>query len=256
MPTLTAEQGHRRAPVFGQLRLVLALARQHGPLFVLDRLVWKVRGQRGFAPMRLARRYCRGMGIELGASASNPFNLPGARNCAPYSADPSDPDHGDFEIYREEQVRLGGAWAPVDLVGEADAIPVPDGSQDYVLSSHVVEHVPDLISAFLEWNRVLRPGGIVFMIFPKRDALPLDASRPVTPLEEFIEDYRTRQTLHTHPIPPGERVRGHYHVFTLESMLALIDWCNRELGLSWEVLCTEQTDSKVGNGHTAVCRRR
>jgi ubiquinone/menaquinone biosynthesis C-methylase UbiE len=41
----------------------------------------------------------------------------------------------------------------------------------------VVEHLPDPIAAFFEWNRVLKAGGTIFMIFPKRDALPADRGR-------------------------------------------------------------------------------
>src|SRR4029079_14144421 len=123
-----------------------------------------------FPEMRLAHEYCLGRGIELGASANNRYALPGAINVSPWDDDPGSPDHADFIRSRDYQVRVCGAYAEVDLKGEADAIPVPDGSQDYVLSSHVIEHVTDTIGAFLEWKRVLRPGGIVFMVFPKRDA--------------------------------------------------------------------------------------
>jgi SAM-dependent methyltransferase len=203
--------------------------------------------------MELATRYCQGSGIELGAAAHNPFDLPNSINVAPFSDDPSHVDYNDFLIYREEQVKNCGYYAVVDLVGEADAIPITDGSQDYVISSHVIEHLPNLISAFLEWNRVLVPGGIIFMIFPKRDAAPQDLERPVTPLDHFIEDYSLKRTIWTHEMEE-DRIRGHYHVFTLSSMLELIQWCNQNLNLSWKVEAAEETDSKIGNGHTVVCR--
>jgi ubiquinone/menaquinone biosynthesis C-methylase UbiE len=58
----------------------------------------------------------------------------------------------------------------VDVVAEATDLPFADGELDYVASSHVLEHLPDIFSAWLEWWRVLRPGGISFMIVPKRDA--------------------------------------------------------------------------------------
>ena len=143
----------------------------------------------------------------------------------------------------------------MDRKGEADAIPVEDHSQDYVISSHVIEHVPDAISAFLEWKRVLRAGGTIFMIFPKRDAAPLDADRPLTELQEFIDDYREKRNVVTHPTPAGHSTRGHYHVFSLASMLALIAWGNEHVDLGWEVVATEETDTKVGNGHTVVSRQ-
>lgn len=209
-----------------------------------------------FREMKLAHAWCRGSGIELGAAAHNPFGLPGAINAAPFSDRPGDVDYQDFLLYKNEQERLCGRYALVDLVCEAHALQVPDASQDYVISSHVVEHLPDLVSAFLEWNRVLKPGGVAFMVFPKRNALEADARRPITPLAEFIDDYNRKASIHTHPLEAGHGIRGHYHVFTLDSMLELIAWCNRNLDLRWTVERVEKTDSKVGNGHTVVARYR
>jgi SAM-dependent methyltransferase len=202
--------------------------------------------------MELAHLYCKGNGVELGAAAHNPFNLPGSINVAPFSDQVDHVDYRDFMLYRGEQVKLCGHYAKIDLVGEAHAVPVDDASQNYVISSHVVEHLPDLISAFEDWNRILKPGGIIFMIFPKRDVLPSDAARPVTPLSHFIEDYALRRTVATHNSDAG--IRGHYHVFTLGSMLELIYWCNSNINLNWKVEAVEETDSKWGNGHTVVCR--
>jgi len=207
-----------------------------------------------FPDMALAHHYCIGSGIELGAAAQNPFHLPGAINVAPFSDDPNNIDYQDYLIYQNEQIKHCGQYVQIDLVGEAHAIPVPDQSQDYVISSHVVEHLPDLISAFLEWNRVLKPGGIVFMLFPKRDILSVDAERPITPISHFVEDFYLHRTPETHPIDPGNGIRGHYHVFSLGSMLELVHWCNVNLGLSWHVEEVEETDSKNGIGHTVVCR--
>ncbi len=204
--------------------------------------------------MELAHHYCKGVGIELGAAAHNPFNLPNAINVAPFSDDPESVDYKDFLIYQQEQVRNCGHYAKVDLVGEADAVSVEDRSQDYVISSHVVEHLPDLLSAFMEWNRFLRPGGIIFMIFPKHDAAAMDALRPITPLSHFIEDWHLKRTIWTHSIEEGHGIRGHYHVFTLGSMLELIHWANLNLSLSWKIEAVEETDSKFGNGHTVICR--
>ncbi|MCC6801965.1 MAG: class I SAM-dependent methyltransferase [Anaerolineae bacterium] len=204
--------------------------------------------------MKLAHQYCTGSGIELGAAAHNPFDLPNSINVAPFSDDPSHVDYRDFLFYQQEQVKRCGHYAKVDLVGEAHAIPLDDNSQDYVISSHVVEHLPNLVTAFLEWNRILRPGGVIFMIFPKRDALPSDVHRPITPLSHYIDDYNQKQTIWTHANEAGHSIRGHYHVFTLNSMLELIQWADENLNLGWKVEAVEETDSKVGNGHTVVCR--
>jgi SAM-dependent methyltransferase len=203
----------------------------------------------------LAHNYCVGEGIELGAAAHNPFNLPSSVNVSPFSDDPDNPEFEDWITYKKHQIENCGRYAIVDLPGEACSIPVPDASQDYILSSHVVEHVPDLVGAFFEWNRVLRKGGVIFTIFPKHDAAELDARREITSLWHFIEDFVFGRDPETHPFDGVEpRRRGHYHVFSLESMVGLIEWCNRHLGLNWQIQEVEETDSKVGNGHSVVAR--
>jgi|GEM_PF-1188950 len=141
----------------------------------------------GDAPARLAREDalahalldgCRG--LEIGAAAHNPFGL-NARNVAV---------PGDWEFYARSQADMGVEAAPVAIWATADNIPVRARSQDFVISSHVVEHLPDLVGALLEWDRVVRDGGHVYMIVPLKGALPDDAPRPLTPLEHFVDDWR------------------------------------------------------------------
>ncbi|NGY64907.1 class I SAM-dependent methyltransferase [Lentzea sp. NEAU-D13] len=49
------------------------------------------------------------------------------------------------------------------LDGDAESIPLPDGSVDVVWMSTVVHHVRDLPAAGAELRRVLRPGGVVVL---------------------------------------------------------------------------------------------
>lgn len=126
-------------------------------------------------------------------------------------------------------------------------------SQDYVISSHVIEHLPDPIGAFIEWTRLLKPGGTIFMIVPHRDALPADKGRPISPMDEIETAYRENYTPDTHPYQSQGR-RGHYWVFALESMKELIEMCNGAFGLGWTLVHEEAIDAKVGNGFTLVYR--
>lgn len=198
-----------------------------------------------FPESALARRYCQGRGVELGAAAHNPFNLPDCLNVAP--------DDGNLEFYRASQAAMCGAFAEVDLWGLAGAIPLPDSSLDYVVSSHVIEHCADPVGAFLEWNRVLKPGGIVFMIFPKRDALPADQGRPVSEVSAMVAAHLERDRARPRDEAHGGD-QGHVFVYTLGTMLDLILIANRRFGLEWTVLEAQETDDKVGNGHTVVAR--
>lgn len=204
-----------------------------------------------FPEMALAHQWCKGEGLEYGAAAHNPFGLPGARNVAPYSEDPDHPDHADFELYRRAQVSLCGGYAHIDLCSDARKVDLPDHTQDFIISSHVIEHISDPIAVFEEANRLLKVGGIFFMIFPKRDAHVPDRLRPITSLDYFINIY-----LGLDYPDPKQGHRGHFCVYTLKSMLELLDWCEDFINLDWEIVATEETDSKVGNGHTVVARKR
>ncbi len=207
-------------------------------------------------PMKLAFRYCKGTGIEIGAAAHNPFYLPGSLNLAIYSGDQNSKAYKDFLMYRQEQVNTCGAYASIDIAAEAHAVPLKAASQNYVISSHVIEHIPDLISAFLEWDRIVKPGGILFIIFPKRNAIHADSIRPLTPLEHFIEDFQLKRDADSHPLESGHSFWGHYHVFSLQTLIDLIGWSRSHVGLNWKVVHTEETDSKVGNGHTLVLKKK
>lgn len=198
-----------------------------------------------FPEMPLAHKYCIGQGIEFGAAAHNPFGLRGSINVAP--AD-------DFDFYKYHQIKMCGQYAEIDIEAEAHDVPLPDESQDYIISSHVIEHIPNPIAAFLEWNRFLKPDGIIFMIVPKRDAHPPDKLRPISTLEEIIEAYEQNYTVDTFPDPTIDR-RGHYFVYKVLLVMEIIAYCNLELGFNWKTVRTEDSDSKVGNGFTVIARK-
>lgn len=81
-------------------------------------------------------RILRGQGIDVG-SGTDP--LPGAR--------PWDVSDGDGTL----------------LAG------VPDNSQDFVHSSHCLEHLADPLLALRHWLRVVKPGGFVVVLVPDED---------------------------------------------------------------------------------------
>lgn len=48
-------------------------------------------------------------------------------------------------------------------------LPFPSNSQDYVYSSHVLEHIEDYMVTINEWVRVTKPGGFIITVVPHRD---------------------------------------------------------------------------------------
>ena len=201
-----------------------------------------------FPESALAHQYCIDNGVEIGAAAHNSFGLPGSINVAP---------EDDYQFYVEVQNKMCGAHALIDIVGEADDTQVDDHSQNYVISSHAIEHFPDVVGAFLEWNRILRLGGIIFMTVPHRDAHPPDVGRELSSVEQLFKAYEdgwTAQTVPADVVKAAGGQRGHIWVFTLDSMLQLIAASNEAYGLSWDVVDTLAVDDKVGNGFTVVAK--
>jgi len=188
---------------------------------------------------------CIGQGIELGAAAHNPFGLAGAINIAPCD---------DSEVYEAAQIAMCGSYAKIDICAEAHCLPLSAGTQEYVVSSHVVEHLPNPVAAFFEWNRVLKLGGVIVMIVPLPGAHPPDAGRPIVTVEELMEGYRLGYGVENFP-DKSVPARGHYYVYTLARMLELIEHLNAHHGLRWEILLTEKKDSKVGNGFTVIAQK-
>jgi SAM-dependent methyltransferase len=72
---------------------------------------------------------------------------------------------------------------------------LPGGSLDVLFSNHVVEHLPALGSAFAEFNRLLRGGGLLFLVLPNFNGAAarngrflnwIGEAHPVAPTREFF----------------------------------------------------------------------
>jgi len=140
------------------------------------------------------------------------------------------------------------------LHGHAAFIPLYNDTLDYIISSHVMEHIPDPIRAWKEWVRVLKPNGLVLMIVPHHDALRGD-KRPV---EDFTLDrvwQAHRDRWHQDNIPVGAvhgGPYGHWWKWTPEVLQAAIEkWMPY-----WVPIDFEDPDSKVGNGFFLAYRLR
>jgi predicted SAM-dependent methyltransferase len=77
-----------------------------------------------------------------------------------------------------------------DIIDNGETLAtIPDGSCDFVIANHFLEHTEDPISTVATFLRVLKPGGIAFMAIPDK-RYTFDQQRPVTPFAHVLRDYR------------------------------------------------------------------
>lgn len=197
-----------------------------------------------FPEHELAHTHLDGLkGIEIGGSAHNPFNIKGCLN-VDYTSSLDTP-------FKRAEIEQCGEALKVDIIDDGECLhTIEDNSQDFVLSSHVLEHFPNLLNALNNWIRVCKDGGLIFMIVPKRDALESDKNRPLTSINHVFYDWVKKKNVTNHEGDPY----GHYHVFTFESLRAIIKHFYSYKPKKLTLVDYEETDSKVGNGFTLVYR--
>jgi len=177
-------------------------------------------------------------GVEIGA-----HSLP-VEGLNPYYID-------RVEIY-------AGTIGKIDIQADALTLPIPSGHLDYVCASHVLEHLVNPIAAILEWHRVLKSGGFLYLVVPdKRHTF--DEPRHVTSPQHIIRNFISGTTVteighvkefiyesdwsrlrpgtkeeekaahqkvlfdaYAKEISEGRAVDIHHHTFTPESLVALL----------------------------------
>lgn len=189
----------------------------------------------------LAHRLLDGLrGLEIGGSAHNPFGL-NTRNVGMINSG-----------YIAEQIRTCGSCLPIDIETDAAALPVPDESEDFVVSSHVLEHTTDVARTLLDWFRVVRPGGYLYIVVPLPGATSADDDKPHVTWRHVFEDLVQGAVPEMEPEQdaPGN---NHYHLLALPG---LEEACRHLFGERCEVAARQEIDDKVGNGCTLVLRKR
>jgi SAM-dependent methyltransferase len=137
--------------------------------------------------LRELASHLTGNGLDLGPG-HQPFELP-AGTKALYV------DRWQPAENRELFPELAGVHFPVpDLVANFDTdrlACVPSNSQDFVVCSHLLEHLAEPIGFLAEIYRVLRPGGSVLVLLPDRRRT-FDRDQEPTTLDHLVRE-RTAQ---------------------------------------------------------------
>ncbi len=79
----------------------------------------------------------------------------------------------------------------VHILDDAETLAsIDDESQDFVIANHVIEHMRDPIGALLNWSRVLRTGGRIFLAAPDK-RFTFDEQRKLTSWQHLVDDHRS-----------------------------------------------------------------
>jgi SAM-dependent methyltransferase len=123
------------------------------------------------------------------------------------------PGHVPFPLGPGTQVRYIDRWQPdenhelfPELADATFPVPhivadlntdrlraLPDASQDFVICSHVLEHVAEPIGLLEEIHRVLRLGGVVLILLPDRHRT-FDRHRDRTPVAHLVAEFEAGVT--------------------------------------------------------------
>jgi predicted SAM-dependent methyltransferase len=227
--------------------------------------------------LRLLAGYVAGAGIELGPGHL-PFPLP----------------------YPGAKARYVDRWKPDESqglfpeLGESAGFPMPDivadlnvdrlsmladESEDFVIASHVLEHLVDPLAQLAEIHRVLRPGGVALILLPDR-RLTFDRARQPTTLDDLVADHASgavvpddahleefliysegwnnaRDAAKREVTFEFHRQRSfHVHCWTQEEFVPVLRYSIATMHMSWELLDALFVDDVPdGNEYGFVLRR-
>ncbi len=82
----------------------------------------------------------------------------------------------------------------VQYISEAtDLSLIPSSKYEFVISSNCLEHVANPLKAIEEWVKVVKKGGLLFLVLPNKDYC-FDHNRPITEFSHLFEDYQNNIT--------------------------------------------------------------
>jgi predicted SAM-dependent methyltransferase len=181
-----------------------------------------------------------GRGVEVGALFA-PMPVPAGVTVRYVDHKSAEDLRAEYPEYPTEQLR------PTDIVDDASTLAtLPDASEDFLIASHVYEHLRNPVQALETWCRVVKPGGLVYIVVPHK-ARTFDWPRTRTTLEHLVLDYE-RPSLdrdYEHFLDYAKRVHFarnpkdaledadrliarqasiHYHVFAPADFVPLLAW--------------------------------
>ena len=204
----------------------------------------------------LYSRHLRGEGIELGPG-HHPYVLTLPLTTVRYV------DRWEPQQNRALFPELGeqAEFPEPDVVANLDAEQLAmfgDASQDFVIASHVFEHLANPLAMLVESHRVLKPGGVLLLLLPDM-RMTSDARRAPTQLQHLVTEYdgNVREVDEAHLLEYVRVVQGydgddpdklaelldtarmrsvHVHCWTEETYFPVLEHAATELGCAFDIL--------------------
>jgi len=131
---------------------------------------------------RIAREYLAGDGIEIGA-----LHLPMQ---VPERARVKYVDRMRIADLRKQYPELNDLpLVEADIIDNGETLAtIASASQDFVIAAHMLEHTEDPIDTLKNWERVLKPGGILYLALPNKK-YTFDIDRELTTFEHLENDH-------------------------------------------------------------------
>lgn len=216
------------------------------------------------------RQYIAGAGIEIGA-LHNPLNLSGLPVTEIRYVDRMSNRELRLQYPELKYLKL----VPVDIIDDGEVLgKIEKGSLDFIIANHFLEHARNPLGCIENWLSKLKPGGIIFMAAPDKK-YTFDVDRELTPLDHLVEDYRSSSKERLKPDRqhykewatlvdkvPVDEIEGHvrklmeadysihFHTYTLQSFLEMLDYLKRKRKLPFEI--RETVDAVHGKGEFLV----
>lgn len=192
---------------------------------------------------RYLQRYIHGRGVEIGALWKR---FPTPRGARVWYLDRL---HG--AALDEHYPELNGRILAPDILADAAELPVAARSLDFVIASHVLEHLPYPLRALRSWYEALAPGGALLLKIPNK-RYTFDAKRQRTPLDHLLQEPHDQRVHYAEwvahvgnqsPDSPGfedavddlmrRNYSIHFHVWIDDDIREIVEFTRKECALDW-----------------------
>lgn len=211
--------------------------------------------------MRIAKRFLRGKGLEVGALHA-PLRVPFGVNVR-YVDRMTTPELRAH--YTELRFRR---FVFVSIVDNGETLSrVPDEAYDFIIANHVFEHYENPLRALSSMLRVVKEGGVVYLSVPDMRST-FDKHRTETSFEHVLRDYRKGADVsrRSHLDEWARFVDGvedetararrveeliaheysiHYHAWTPTGLARLLLSAGSVIDISYELECFERNGEEV-----------